>query len=99
MPELTPEAIKKLVYEAVREALASQPTAWPRWLPVKEASRYSGLSAKKLRELARAGEIYAAESPGGGKLLFDRESIDEYFLREKAHLKAHLELLKRSKVC
>ena len=97
--QLTPETIKELVYEAVREALASQPTAWPRWLPAREASRYSGLSAKKLRELARAGEIYAVESPGGGKLLFDRESIDEYFLREKARLRAHLDLLKRSRVC
>ena len=98
MPELTPETIKRIVLEAVREALESRPSAWPRWLPIKEAARYSGLSEKTLRRLAKDGEIYAVESPGGGKLLFDRESIDEYFLREKARLKAHLDLIRDRKV-
>ncbi len=87
------------ILKLLREALENLPLSWPRWLPTREAARYSGLSAKKLRELARAGEIYAVESPGGGKLLFDRESIDVYFLREKARLQAHLELLKRDRVC
>ena len=98
MPELTPETIKRIVLEAVREALESRPSAWPRWLPIKEAARYSGLSEKTLRRLAKDGEIYATQSPGGGKLLFDRESIDEYLLREKARLKAHLDLIRDRKV-
>ena len=98
-PEMTPEDLEEIIKTAVREALGALPRSWPRWLTTREASRYSGLSARTLRELARAGEIYAVPSPGGGKLLFDRESIDEYFLREKASLKEHLELLKRRGLC
>ncbi|AEH45833.1 hypothetical protein Thein_1979 [Thermodesulfatator indicus DSM 15286] len=83
--------------QELREEIARLQT-WPRWLPIRDAVRYSGLSEKKLRELAREGEIYATK-PGGGKLIFDRESIDDYFLREKARIKAHLELFKRSGIC
>ncbi len=79
--------------QELREEIARL-QSWPRWLPTKAAVRYSGLSEKKLRELVREGEIYAT-NPGGGKLIFDRESIDEYLLREKARIKAHLELFKR----
>ncbi len=94
MQELTPETIKTLIYEAVREALSSLPTAWPRWLPSKEASRYSGLSEKTLRRLAQEGEIYAT-SIGGGKLLFDRESIDEFLLKQQREIKAKTDSLVR----
>ena len=90
--------IEKILKRVLQEEL-SRIQVWPRWLPTREASRYSGLSAKTLRKLAQEGEIYAVESPGGGKLLFDRKSIDEYFLREKALLKAHLDRLKRSGLC
>ena len=91
MQALTPETIKQIVQEAIkealREALSSLPTSYPRWLPSKEASRYSGLSEKTLRRLAQEGEIYAT-SIGGGKLLFDRESIDEFLLKQQKEVKA-----------
>ena len=90
--------ILELLRQALREELSRITGGWPRWLPTKEAVRYSVLSAWKLRELARSGEIYA-KNIGGGKLIFDRESIDDYMLREKALLKAHLDRLKRSGLC
>ena len=88
------ERILKLLRQAVREELSRIQT-WPRWLPTKAAARYSGLSEWKLRELYRAGEIYA-KNVGGGKLLFDRESIDDYMLQDKAVVRKHLDRLKRS---
>jgi len=96
MQELTPELIKQIVLEAIQEVLSSISSEWPRWLPTKEACRYSGLSKDTLYKLAYEGEIYAVKSPGGGKFLFDRLSIDEYLLKEKHQFKTHLDRLKRS---
>ena len=96
--ELTPEALRALIQEAVREALESRPSAWPRWLPIKEAARYSGLSPATLRKLAREGEVYA-KNLNGGKLLFDRESIDEFMLRDRAELSAQLARFRRLGLC
>ena len=62
---------------------------WPRWLSTELASRYSSLSGKTLRRLYKEDKIYA-KSLGGGKFLFDRESIDEYMLREKMELRVGL---------
>ena len=88
------ERILELLRQAVREEI-SRIQIWPRWLPTKAAVKYSGLSAWKLRELARSGEIYA-RNIGGGKLVFDRQSIDEYMLRDKALLHKHLDRLERN---
>ncbi len=93
MDGLTPEAIRKIIYEAVKEVLESQPVIWPRWLKTAQAARYSGLSTKTLRRLAREGKIRARRH--GKDLIFDRESIDEYFLRQEAEVKAHLEKVKK----
>jgi len=92
--QLTPEAIKQIVFEAIREALPSLPSEWPRWLPTKEAVRYSGLSEKTLRRLAQEGEIYAT-SINGGKLLFDRYSIDEFLLKQQKEVKVKAESIAR----
>ena len=89
--------IEKILKRVLQEEL-SRIQVWPRWLPTKAAARYSGLSEWKLRELYKQGEIYA-KNIGGGKLIFDRESIDDYMLRDKALLKAHLDQLKRSGLC
>ena len=90
------EEIKKLVVEAVREALLellpASPSEYPRWLPSKEASRYCGLSEKTLRKLAQEGEIYAA-SVGGGKLLFDRYSIDDFLLKQQREVKLRVDAI------
>jgi len=100
MQALTPETIKQIVQEAIkealREALSSLPTSYPRWLPTREAVKYSGLSKDILYKLAEEGEIYAVKSPGGGKLLFDRLSIDEYLLKDKHQFKVHLDRIKKS---
>ena len=96
--ELRPETLRALIQEAVREALECRPSAWPRWLPIKEAARYSGLSPATLRKLAREGEIYA-RNLNGGKLLFDRESIDDFMLRDRAEIKARLDHFLRSGLC
>ena len=101
---LTREEIKKIIAEAVKEVLSellpasvsASPSEYPRWLPTREAVKYSGLSKDTLYKLAEEGEIYAVKSPGGGKLLFDRLSIDEYLLREKYQIKAHLDRIKKS---
>lgn len=85
----------ELIIRAVKEAIQEAGTGWPRWMPSKMASRYSGLSEKTPRRLARDGEIYAT-SVNGGKLLFDKESIDSFMLREKAVLQRHLDRIKKS---
>ena len=87
------EMEKQFIKDAIKEALQEAGMGWPRWLPTGMASRYSGLSAKTLRRLAREGEIYAT-NPGGGKLLFDRESIDTFMLKERAEIQIHLDRLK-----
>ncbi|MCD6490099.1 MAG: helix-turn-helix domain-containing protein [Thermodesulfobacterium sp.] len=94
MQQLTPEIIKQIVQEAIQEALSSLSSEWPRWLPSKEASRYSGLSEKTLRRLAQEGEIYAT-SVGGGKLLFDRYSIDEFLLKQQKEVRLKAENITR----
>ncbi len=89
-------ALKELqvfIKTAIKEAIQEAGIGWPRWMPSKMASHYSGLSEKTLRRLAREGEIYAT-SVNGGKLLFDRESIDAFMLREKAKLHIHLDHIK-----
>lgn len=77
MPELTPEKIKALVYEAVREALAG---AYPRWLTFKEACEYARLSKNTLRKLIEEGHIAAKRLEG--KWIVDRFSIDHFFLSD-----------------
>ena len=82
-----------VIKTAIKEAIQEAGIGWPRWMPSKMASRYSGLSEKTLRRLAKEGEIYAT-SVNGGKLLFDKESIDAFMLREKAELHIHLDHIK-----
>ncbi len=83
------------ILKAIQQVCAA--TAWPRWLPSKKAAQYSGLSEKTLRRLAKQGEIYAA-CPGGGKLLFDKEDIDAYMLRQKAEIAGLLSKFTRKKI-
>jgi excisionase family DNA binding protein len=86
LKEIIKETIQEVLYELLSEFLPRfEYSQYPRWLPSKEASRYSGLSEKTLRKLAREGEIYAT-SVGGGKLLFDRMSIDEFLLRQRKEI-------------
>ena len=62
------EKLKKILKETLMDLGVGTPS-WPRWMPSKMASRYSGLSDKTLRRLAREGEIYAVNI-GGKKFLY-----------------------------
>lgn len=79
LKDLVRELVKE-IKEAIKEELAQY--LYPRWLSTKDAIRYSGLSKDSLYRLYKEGEIYAT-SIGGGKLIWDRNSIDDYFLRRK----------------
>lgn len=85
--------MEKLIERAVRKAMTEIVLSWPRWLKTAQAARYSGLSTKTLRRLAREGEIKAYRH--GKDLVFDRESIDQYFLRQEAEVQAHFEKVKK----
>jgi excisionase family DNA binding protein len=48
----------------------------------KEAATYLGYSAAHLRVLARGGAV-ACSNPGGGKLIFRKEDLDEFLERHR----------------
>jgi len=87
------EEFKNLALEVLKEAVREVIfCVEKRWLTTREAVRYSALSEKTLRKLAREGEIYAT-SVGGGKLLFDRYSIDEFLLKQNREVKVRARAL------
>lgn len=88
------DILKKAIKEAMAEVIMESKD-WPRWLPINLASHYSGLSAKTLRNLAKEGDIYAT-SINGGKLLFDKNSIDEFMLRDKKMIQVYLDRIGES---
>lgn len=53
-----------------------------RWLPLKRAAAYAGLSPNTLRKYADEGLIRARRTEGGHRR-FDRESIDEFYNRQE----------------
>ncbi len=48
----------------------------------QEAADYLGYSAAHLRVLARGGAI-ACSNPGGGKLIFRQEDLDDFLARHR----------------
>lgn len=52
----------------------------PRWIKLKEATRYAAIGKGRLVSLAVSGVIRGAQDPdsGRGDWIFDRLSIDEY---------------------
>ncbi|SOB60596.1 protein of unknown function [Pseudodesulfovibrio profundus] len=54
----------------------------PRWLSLKQAVCYSGLSPNTLRKYADEGVIQASRTVGNHRR-FDRESIDEFYNRHE----------------
>ena len=56
--------------------------SWRPWMPLKEAAEYAGVSPKTLRKLLdEEGIIYKVI---GGKIVVNRQSLDEY-LESDAH--------------
>lgn len=53
---------------------------WPRWLNLREASRYSAIGEKRLIELAGDGTVRGFQDNDSGRRswIFDRESLDAY---------------------
>lgn len=54
----------------------------PRWLKLKQAVIYSGLSPNTLRKYADEGVIKASRTQGNQRR-FDRESIDRFYERDQ----------------
>ena len=52
----------------------------PRGLRIREAARYSALGVKRLRRLAKEGQVVGFPDPNSrrGDWIFDRLSIDAY---------------------
>lgn len=61
---------------AVRElAQRVDAQAWPRWLGVEEAARYTSLSNRSIRNLVSAGHLTPSRAVRG-KVLIDRLQLD-----------------------
>ncbi len=61
---------------AVRDLAARvDAQTWPRWLSVAEASRYTSLSVRSIRNLISAGRVMPSRAVRG-KVLIDRLQLD-----------------------
>ncbi len=60
----------------------------PRWLKLKEATRYSAIGKNRLKQLAQAGDIVGFSDPdsGRGDWVFDRYSLDQYRMNQVGYL-------------
>ena len=70
----------------------------PRWLKLIDACRYSGIGKARIKRLAKDGAIRGFVDPDDKRdtWLFDRESIDEYRLKQAdAPTVAALDVLRR----
>ena len=53
----------------------------PRWLDLRQASKYASMHRQTLMRYVEAGEIYGTLK--GGKWFIDRCSIDSFFAEDK----------------
>lgn len=53
-----------------------------RWLTLKEAAKYSSIGLNRLQKMAQSGEVRACqdENDGRRRWIFDRESLDLYYM-------------------
>ena len=58
----------------------------PRLLKTRDAARYLGISAWKLRNLVQCGEIACILGDGTSPWLFDRQDLDAWIQRSKQTL-------------
>jgi hypothetical protein len=73
---LTPEELKALVREAVREALHERQEDGDRWLDTRAAAEYAGVHPDTLRKAAAERRIdYRQEGPGC-KMFFRASVLD-----------------------
>jgi hypothetical protein len=55
----------------------------PRWLKLSAAAKYASINVKKLKILAKNGDITGYQDPDSKRAdwIFDKESIDKYRLK------------------
>lgn len=79
-----PVSIDKLITETVERTTARviEKMTIPRWMKLKMAIHYSGLSRSRLINLAKERLIIGGPDPGSkrGDWRFDKQSIDEYMM-------------------
>lgn len=59
----------------------------PRWIKLKEATRYAAIGKARLIDLAVSGVVRGAQDPDSkrGDWIFDRLSLDEYREAQMSH--------------
>lgn len=81
--------VRTLVVEKSKHSMdgdMAENTVTPRTLKTKQAARYLGVSAWKLRNLVQAGEIPYIPGEGTSPWLFDRKDLDNWIERRKVTL-------------
>jgi excisionase family DNA binding protein len=63
------------ILSRIAELLSRREATWPRWLTIKRAAEYSGLSAGTVRRMLSAGRL-EAHRPARGRVLIDRMELD-----------------------
>jgi hypothetical protein len=72
----------------------------PRWLKLKDASRYSAIGKQRLIKLAEHGLVSGFQDPDSGRSdwIFDRLSLDHYRMSQSGDLEIEakaLDILRR----
>jgi predicted alpha/beta hydrolase len=75
---LTPEELKELMREAVREALAERQEDDDPWLDTRAAAEYAGVHPDTLRKAAAERRIDFDQEAAGHKLYFRRSVLDRW---------------------
>lgn len=81
MDELLSESLKNLIKESVQSELANQQTVVAdkrRWLSVKEAYEYIGISKSTFFKWRRDGYFTVKPSVVGDTLRYDRDKVDDF---------------------
>jgi hypothetical protein len=66
--------------------MSESTTITPRLLKTRDAARYLGISAWKLRNLVQRGEVPCILGDATSPWLFDRQDLDGWILRSKQTL-------------
>ncbi len=82
----TIEALLKEVRAQLDRFLSMEPEPVQRFMSVKQAAVYSGLSRDTIRGFVESGDLTALRPGGGsGKIVLDREELDAFFSGSTRH--------------
>jgi excisionase family DNA binding protein len=76
---ITPDELRALVREAVREEMAAKHVDPVEWIDATEAAKLLGVGTRTIQRLAKAGELPCTKL--GTLLRFNRAAIDERLRR------------------